>query len=45
MVMIVDHLNTTLSKIESFVANNNFNGSLDEFYDVIEAFSLYRPVR
>lgn len=45
MAMIVDHLNETLTKIELFLDTNEYNGSLDGLYDVIETFSLYRPVR
>jgi len=45
MVMIADHLNETLTKIELLIATNAYNGNLDEIYDVIETFSLYRPVR
>lgn len=43
--MIADHLNETLSKIELLVDTNAYSGSLDGIYDVIETFSLYRPVR
>lgn len=44
VVMIVDHLNETLTKIELLVATNTYGGNLDKVYDVIETFSLYRPV-
>ncbi|XP_050540898.1 tuberin-like isoform X2 [Daktulosphaira vitifoliae] len=41
--VIVEHINETLSKIETLVSTNLYNGSLDTIYDVIETFSLYRP--
>lgn len=44
VVMIADHLNETLTKIELLVATNTYGGNLDRIYDVIETFSLYRPV-
>lgn len=43
--MIVDHLNATLSKIEFLINKNEYSGSYEDFYDVIETFSIYRPVR
>jgi len=45
MIIIADHLNETLTRIELLVATDNYSGSLDGIYDVIETFSLYRPVR
>jgi len=45
MRMIADHLNETLSKVESLIDNDLYSGSLDDIYDVIETFSIYRPVR
>jgi len=45
VAMIAEHLNETLSKIELLVDTNAYSGSLDGIYDVIETFSLYRPVR
>ncbi|VVC44066.1 Rap GTPase activating protein domain,Tuberin,Armadillo-like helical,Armadillo-type [Cinara cedri] len=42
MVTIKDHLNETLTKIESLIDTNAYSGSLDEIYDIIELFSLYR---
>lgn len=45
MVMVADHLNETLTKIELLVATDDYSGSLDGIYDVIETFSLYRSVR
>jgi len=44
MIMVADHLNETLTKIELLVATDDYSGSLDGIYDVIETFSLYRPV-
>jgi len=43
--MIADHLNETLSKVESLIDSDLYSGSLDDIYDVIETFSIYRPVR
>lgn len=45
MRMIADHLNETLSKVESLIDNDLYSGSQDDIYDVIETFSIYRPVR
>jgi len=42
MRMIADHLNETLSKVESLIDNDLYSGSLDDIYDVIETFSIYR---
>lgn len=44
VMMIADHLNETLTKIELLVATNTYGGNLDKMYDVIETFSLYRQV-
>ncbi|XP_050444478.1 tuberin [Adelges cooleyi] len=41
--VIVDHINETLTKIESLVFANSYNGTLDGIYDVVETFSLHRP--
>lgn len=43
-MMIADHLNETITKIELLVATNTYGGNLDKIYDVIETFSLYRQV-
>lgn len=43
-MMIADHLNETLTKIELLVATNTYGGNLDKMYEVIETFSLYRQV-
>lgn len=43
-LMIADHLNETLTKIELLVATNTYGGNLDKMYEVIETFSLYRQV-
>lgn len=45
VLMIADHLNETLSKVESLIDSDLYSGSLDDIYDVIETFSIYRPVR
>lgn len=45
MLLIVDHLNKILTKIELLIDSKVYKGSLDDIYDVIETFSLYRPVR
>lgn len=45
VLMIADHLNETLSKVESLIDSDFYSGSLDDIYDVIETFSIYRPVR
>ncbi|XP_060838182.1 tuberin isoform X2 [Rhopalosiphum padi] len=43
VLMIADHLNETLSKVESLIDSDFYSGSLDDIYDVIETFSIYRP--
>lgn len=45
MIMITEHLNATLTKIESLVVSNSYSGNMDDMFDVIETFLLYRPVR
>lgn len=45
VLLIADHLNETLSKVESLIDNDLYSGSLHDIYDVIETFSIYRPVR
>lgn len=42
--MIADHLNGTITNIELLVSTDDYSGNLDGLYDVIEIFSLYRPV-
>lgn len=45
VAIIADHINETLTQIELLLASNVYSGNLDEIYDVIEIFSLHRPVR
>lgn len=43
--MITEYINETLSKIELLVESKAYNGSVDEFYNLLETLSLHRPVR